>query len=465
MRPFIRCAVVSLGCPKNLVDSEQMLGWLAESGFALTNDVTDAEVIIVNTCGFLQAAVNESLSALRRLARLKRRGNCRALIATGCLVSRFPELVKAQVPEVDACLGVLELDRIAEVVAQVLGIYLRRQKVLAEPPYAPRIVSTPNWYAYLKIAEGCDRTCTFCAIPLIRGKQKSRPMDELMAEARALVAQGVRELILIAQDTTRYGVDLYGKPMLPELVRQLSKLDGVKWLRLLYCYPTAVSERLIAAMAESERVARYIDIPLQHSHPDILRAMQRGGDAETYARLIERLRAAMPDIAIRTTFIVGFPGEAERHFEHLLEFVKAMRFDRLGVFVFSPEPGTLAANFPNPVPSEVAEERRHRLLIAQQAISQERNEGWVGKELEVVLERWDRRTRRYQARSQYEAPDIDGVVLVRDGRQNEISLGSFVRVRVERAEVYDLHAAPIDDGTERRQGNARRRGCVAGIGV
>jgi len=189
MRPFIRCAVVSLGCPKNLVDSEQMLGWLAESGFALTNDVTDAEVIIVNTCGFLQAAVNESLSELRRLSRLKRRGNCRALIAAGCLVSRFPELVKAKVPEVDACLGVLDLDRIAEVVAQALGIRLRQQKVLAEPPYAPRIVSTPNWYAYLKIAEGCDRTCTFCAIPLIRGKQKSRPMEELLAEARTLVAQ------------------------------------------------------------------------------------------------------------------------------------------------------------------------------------------------------------------------------------------------------------------------------------
>ena len=449
MRKPVRCAVVSLGCPKNLVDSENMLGWLAGSGFELTTDLEEAEVIVVNTCGFLQAAVKESLSHLRKLARLKRKGNCRVLVAAGCLVSRFPDLVQKKVPEVDACLGVMELDKIASVVSEKLGMKLRQQEVTVEPPYAPRIVSTPPWYAYLKIAEGCDRTCSFCAIPAIRGKQRSRPMEELEAEAKELVEQGVRELILIAQDTTRYGVDLYGKPMLPNLIRQLVRLDGLKWLRLLYCYPTAVSERLIEAMAESEKVTRYIDIPLQHSHPEILRAMQRGGDAESYARLIERLRSAMPDIAIRTTFIVGFPGETDKHFEHLLNFVKAMEFDRVGVFAFSPEPGTPAYEFPNRVPAEIAEERRRLILAAQQEISLRRNQTFVGRVLEVVLERWDRRTGIYEARSQYEAPEIDGIVKVK-GCPSDGLLGRFVKVRVVKAGPYDLVA---ELKVERRHGD------------
>ncbi len=449
MQKPIRCAVVSLGCPKNLVDSENMLGWLAESGFELTTDLEEAEVIVVNTCGFLQAAVKESLSHLRKLARLKRNGKCRVLVAVGCLISRFPDLVQKQVPEVDACLGVLELDKIASVVSEKLRMKLRRQEVIAEPPYAPRIVSTPPWYAYLKIAEGCDRTCSFCIIPAIRGRQRSRPMEELEAEAQELVEQGVRELILIAQDTTRYGVDLYGKPMLPDLIRQFVRLDGLKWLRLLYCYPTAVSERLIEAMAGSEKVARYIDIPFQHSHPEILRAMQRGGDADSYAHLIERLRTAMPDIAIRTTFIVGFPGETDKHFEHLLNFVKAMKFDRVGVFVFSPEPGTPAYKLPNQVPVNIAEERRHLLLTAQREISLERNQSFVGKVLEVVLERWDSKKGTYNSRSQYEAPEIDGVVRVKSLPSDGL-LGKFVTVRVVKALHYDLVA---ELATERRHGN------------
>lgn len=460
MRESVRCAVVSLGCPKNLVDSEHILGWLAESGFELTTNLKEAEVVVVNTCGFLQAAVDESLAHLRKLARLKRKGRCRLLIAAGCLVSRFPELVQKEVHEVDACLGVRELDRIPLIVAERLNMKLRRREVVAEPPYAPRIISTPPWYAYLKIAEGCDRTCSFCTIPSIRGKQKSRPMDELEAEARELVEQGVKELILVAQDTTRYGADLYGKPMLPQLIRRLARLDGLKWLRLLYCYPTAVSEQLIEAMAESDRVARYVDIPLQHSHPEILRLMRRGGDAESYARSIERLRAAMPDIAIRTTFIVGFPGETDKHFEHLLEFVKVMKFDRLGVFTFSSEPGTPAYDLPNKVPPHVANERRHILLSIQREISLKRNRSLVGKVLEVVVERWDERTNTFEARSQYEAPEIDGVIKVK-GRELEGSgqnkvfspdklLGKFVEVKVVKALPYDLLA---DFTVERRRGD------------
>ncbi len=435
----IKCTVVSLGCPKNLVDSEEMLGWLAQSGFALTADLERADVIIVNTCGFLQAAVDENLRELKRLAKHKRRGKCKALIAAGCLVVRFPELVKKVVPEVDACLGFGEYHKIQELVAQLTGASTRVQELPGEPPYAPRIVSTPRWYAYLKIAEGCDRTCTFCVIPLIRGKQKSRPMEDLLAEAKTLVEQGVREIILIAQDTTRYGVDLYGKQMLPELVRQIARIDQLKWLRLLYCYPTAVSKRLIEAMAESEKVAHYIDIPLQHSHPDILRAMQRGGDAESFARLIEELREAIPDIAIRTTFIVGFPGETESHFEHLLEFVKAMHFDRLGVFVFSPEIETPAYHFPNQVPHEIAEERRNLLLTVQREISLQRNKTFVGKTLEVVLESWKPKEGVYEARSQYEAPDIDGVVKVKAYSSDGL-LGKFVHAKVTKALHYDLVA-------------------------
>lgn len=452
MRKPLNCAVVSLGCPKNLVDSEQMLGWLVQSGLKLTTDIESADVIIVNTCGFLKAAVDENLREIRRLAKRKREGKCKALIATGCLVSRFPDIVQRSVKEVDACLGVNELHRISEVVTQILGMPAITQELPSEPPFAPRIVSTPSWYAYLKIAEGCDRTCSFCVIPAIRGKQKSRPIEELKAEAQALVEQGVREIILVAQDTTRYGVDLYDKAMLPELVDSLAKIDGLKWLRLLYCYPTSVSDRLIETMASHETVARYIDIPLQHSHPQILKAMGRSGDGETFIRLIEKLRKAMPDIAIRTTFIVGFPGETERHFEHLLEFVKEVKFDRLGVFVFSPEPETPAYHFPNQVPFEVAEERRKTLLMVQRGISLQRNRAFVGKVLEVVVEGWDYKSGAYKARSQHEAPEIDGIVKVK-ARLNNGVLGKFVNVRVTKALHYDLVAEFI---TERRRENDRR---------
>lgn len=452
MRRSLNCAVVSLGCPKNLVDSEQMLGWLVQSGLKLTTDLERADVIIVNTCGFLKAAVDENLREIRRLAKRKREGKCKALIATGCLVSRFPNFVQRSVKEVDACLGVNELHRISEVITQILGMPVTTQELPSEPPFAPRIVSTPSWYAYLKIAEGCDRTCSFCVIPAIRGKQKSRPIEELTAEAQALVEQGVREIILVAQDTTRYGVDLYGKAMLPELVDSLAKIDGLKWLRLLYCYPTAVSDRLIETIASHETVARYIDIPLQHSHPQILKAMGRGGDSETFIRLIEKLRKAMPDIAIRTTFIVGFPGETERHFEHLLEFVKEVKFDRLGVFVFSPEPETPAYHLPNQVPMEVAEERRKTLLMVQREISLQRNRAFVDKVLEVVVEGWDYKAGAYKARSQYEAPEIDGIVKVK-ARLNNGILGKFVNVRVTKALHYDLVAEFI---TERRRENDRR---------
>ncbi|MFN3421891.1 MAG: 30S ribosomal protein S12 methylthiotransferase RimO, partial [Armatimonadota bacterium] len=420
--------------------------------FSLTTDLSEADAIIVNTCGFLKAAIDENLSELRRLVKYKQRGKCKAIIATGCLISRLPNLVEQVLPEVDACLGVGEWHRVPEVVAQLLGLGTKAKEIPVTPACAPRIVSTPRWYAYLKISEGCDRTCSFCVIPAIRGKQKSRPIEELVAEAKTLVEQGVRELILIAQDTTRYGVDLYGKPMLPDLISQLVRIEGLKWLRLLYCYPTAVSDRLIETMASHETVARYIDIPLQHSHPDILRAMGRGGDGESFARLIEKLRAAMPDIAIRTTFIVGFPGETDQHFEHLLNFVKAMKFDWLGVFTFSAEPETPAYHLPNQVPTEVAEERYHLLMTVQKEISLQKRQTFVGRTLEVVLEHWNPKTGVYEARSQYEAPEIDGVVKVK-GHNDDGLIGRFVNVHVVRALPYDLVAKFL---SERRRKDDRQ---------
>lgn len=449
MKETVKCAVVSLGCPKNLVDSEEMLGWLAQSGFSLTTDLSEADAIIVNTCGFLKAAIDENLSELRRLVKYKQHGKCKAVIATGCLISRLPNFVEQALPEIDACLGVGEWHRVPKVVAQLLGLKIKAKNVPTSPVCAPRIVSTPRWYAYLKISEGCDRTCSFCVIPAIRGKQRSRPIEELVAEAKMLIEQGVREIILIAQDTTRYGVDLYGKPMLPNLIGQLSRIDGLKWLRLLYCYPTAVSDSLIETMASHETVARYIDIPLQHSHPDILRAMGRGGDEESFARLIEKLRAAMPDIAIRTTFIVGFPGETEQHFEHLLNFVKAMKFDWLGAFTFSAEPETLAYHLPNQVPTKVVEERYHLLMTVQKEISLQKRKTFVGRTLEVVLEHRNPKTGVYEARSQYEAPEIDGIVKVK-GHTDDGLIGKFVNVCVVKAFPYNLVANFV---LERRRKN------------
>lgn len=466
-----RCIIISLGCPKNLVDSEMLVGALWQSGYQITNDVEQADVIIVNTCGFIQAAVDESLTTLRRLASYKHRGRCQLLIAVGCLCSRDDALIRSAVPEVDACLNVDDLNHLPQLIYQML-------KQCGEPFYpshrhqhhrrlehacSMRMISTPPWYAYLKIAEGCDRACSFCVIPQIRGRQRSRSIEEIVQEAIELVRAGVREIILIAQDTTRYGTDLYGKLALPQLLHALAGIDELHWLRLLYGYPNAITDELIDAMVSIPQVVPYIDIPLQHVHPDILQAMNRTGDAETYYELIQRLRNAIPDIAIRTTFIVGFPGETDSHFQMLLDFVTVARLDRVGVFTFSPESGTPAANFDNQIPEEVKRARYEQLMETQQRISLERNRAWVGRTLEAVIEQWDETMQCWVGRTVHDAPEIDGVVYV---KASNLRPGMFIPVVITDADVYDLHGEPISAKitTAHQCGGVRRgdkHGCPA----
>ncbi|MCS6862122.1 MAG: 30S ribosomal protein S12 methylthiotransferase RimO [Abditibacteriales bacterium] len=471
-----RCGLISLGCAKNLVDSEVMLGLLRERGYEITNDATEADVLIVNTCAFLGAAVEESLDALREVTALKKQGRCQAVIATGCLPSRDVNLIRHNVDGVDALLGSADFPQIVETVEAILErsniatrqpangssawsssfvdtqplIRIEDQRYVYDER-TPRLRATPWWYAYIKIAEGCDHRCTFCIIPQLRGRFRSRPMESIVAEARALAKQGVKEIVLIAQDSTRYGVDLYGTSRLADLLRALGEIEEQPWVRVLYAYPTQVTPELIDAMATTPNVCHYIDLPLQHSHPDILRAMWRGGTPESYRRLIEQFRAAMPDVTVRTTLIVGFPGEQEHHFEHLLDFVQEVKFDRIGVFKYSPEDGARSAQYPNQVPEEVKEERYHRLQQTQQRISLEQNRQWVGRILPVLIEgngtSPNPSSRRRRAgvgaigRSHRDAPEIDGSVIVK-GKQ--LQPGTVVHAKITKAYEYDLEGLRVE---------------------
>jgi ribosomal protein S12 methylthiotransferase len=469
-----KCGLISLGCAKNLVDSEVMLGLLRASGYEITNDATEADVLIVNTCAFLGASVEESLEALREVTALKQQGACKAVIATGCLPSRDVSLIQNNVPGVDALLGSADYPKIVETVDAVLKrqVGSRQSAVGSErrntawsssfidfqplvrvedttyvyDEKTPRVRATPGWYAYLKIAEGCDHRCTFCIIPQLRGHFRSRPMKSIVAEARTLSRQGVKEIVLIAQDSTRYGFDLYNELRLAHLLRELGQIEQLPWVRVLYAYPTQVTQELIDTMAATPNVCRYIDIPLQHSHPEILHAMWRGGTAESYLRLIERFREAMPDVTLRTTFIVGFPGEEERHFEHLLDFVREAKFDRVGVFQYSLEDKARSAQYPNRVPEAVKEERYHRLHVAQQRISLERNRQWVGRTIPVLMEQ-NGDKRKAIGRSQRDAPEIDGSVIVKvgNGRRaaSHLQPGTFVDVKITKAYEYDLEGKAV----------------------
>lgn len=482
-----KCGLISLGCAKNLVDSEVMLGLLRERGYEITSDETEADVLIVNTCAFLGAAVQESLDTLREVTALKEQGNCKAVIATGCLPSRDINLIRHHVDGVDALLGSADFPKIVETVEEVLkrqgvrdkGLGLNQPSTLNpqssiprwSSPYVdpqplvrvedetyvydertPRLRATPWWYAYVKIAEGCDHRCTFCIIPQLRGSFRSRPMESIVAEARALAKQGVKEIILIAQDSTRYGVDLYGASRLADLLRELGRIEEQPWVRVLYAYPTQVTPELIDTMAATPNVCHYIDLPLQHSHPDILHAMGRGGTPASYLRLIERFRAVMPDVAVRTTLIVGFPGEEECHFEHLLEFVREVKFDRIGAFKYSPENGTRSAQYPHQVPEEVKEERYHRLMQTQQRISLTQNHRWIGRVLPVLIEQngpsphpaLQRRGAGEVAigRSHRDAPEIDGSVIVKG---KHLQPGTVIRAKITKAYEYDLEGLRIKD--------------------
>ncbi|MCD7737853.1 MAG: 30S ribosomal protein S12 methylthiotransferase RimO [Lachnospiraceae bacterium] len=432
---------VSLGCDKNLVDTEKMLGILADRGFEFTDDENEADVAVVNTCTFIGDAKEESIQTLIDLGALKQNGRLKALIAAGCLAQRYHEEIRTQLPEVDAVVGTMAIESIADAVEAVLS-GSREQEYLQDLQYLPavqrrRIVSTPGGhYSYLKIAEGCDKCCTYCIIPKVRGRFRSVPMEDLVREAEALAAQGVKELILVAQETTLYGVDLYGKKCLGDLLRRLNEIPGLLWIRVLYCYPEEIDEELIRAMAECEKVVHYLDLPIQHADDHILKRMGRRTNQEELRRMIAYLRREIPDIALRTTLISGFPGETDEEHQELYRFVNEMEFDRLGVFSYSREEDTPAAGFPDQIPEEIREERRGELMELQQAISFEKSQQYVGQLLWCVIDGRMNEDDVYVGRTYRDAPDVDGYIFIKTDAA--LMTGDFVQVRVTDASEYDL---------------------------
>jgi ribosomal protein S12 methylthiotransferase len=449
-------AFVSLGCPKNLVDSERMLGRLAQDGYTLSPEADGADVVVINTCGFIEPARQESLSVIREMLQLKEQGRVGAVVVAGCLAERRKDDLLQEVPGVDQIVGVFGREEITHVLDRATRPRRRRedaaqeQRSLFRP--APvkaledtaRLRITPRHYAYLKISEGCDRLCTFCAIPGMRGKHVTKPIEEVVREARELAADGVRELILVAQDTTYYGLDLYGRVRLAELLRELDQVEGIEWIRILYAYPIHFTDELIETLAGAEKIIPYLDLPLQHINDRMLRRMQRRVNRAETEKLLGRLRAAIPDLTLRTTFIVGFPGETEAEFEELREFVEATRFERVGVFLYSHEPGTPASRLDGALPEEVKQERRNRLMEVQQRVAFAWSRQQVGRELEVIVDGPDPEVPNHLlARSHADAPDIDGVVRVKG---KGLRPGDLARVKVTGADGYDLVARALGPG-------------------
>ncbi len=424
-----KVALITLGCSKNLVDSEKMLGLLEANGYELSSE-QEADLIVINTCSFIQPAKEESIQMILEAARLKEDGRGKKLIVTGCLAQRYRRQLEQQLPEADLVLGIADESQIVRHCDRLLG--LKR----TELHQAARCLLTPSHYAYLRIADGCDNWCSYCTIPLIRGRQRSRPIEELAAEARHLVRQGARELILIAQDTTQYGVDLYGNRRLDELIRKLAKIEGIQWLRLLYTHPAHWWDSLIDVLAETPKVCRYLDIPIQHISDRILAEMNRRITRTQTAQLIQKLRERLPGVVLRTSVMVGFPGETDREFQELLDFLGQVRFERLGAFTYWREEGTQAAGFARQVPQKVKEERFHQVMSLQQKISFEFNRSLVGKVLPVLVDRQvDTPAVRLIGRTQMDAPEVDGQVLISEG---QVQVGQFCKVKITKAYEYDI---------------------------
>ena len=426
-----KVGIVSLGCAKNQVDAEMLLYTLRQNGFELVNDPADADAVIVNTCGFIESAKQESINEIIELGELKREGKIKAIIVTGCLAERYQSDIAKQLYEVDAAIGIGANKRIAEVVREALSgkkVEEIPDKLLL-PLEGGRVQSTPFYTAYLKIAEGCDNRCTYCAIPMIRGGFRSRPIEALIDEAKGLAARGVRELNVIAQDTTRYGTDLYGEPSLDRLLRERCKIDGLHWIRVLYCYPDSITDGLIDVIAQEEKIVKYIDLPLQHCNGEILRRMNRRGDRASLTALLNKLRSRIPGIVLRTTFITGFPGETEEQFEELAEFADEIRFERLGCFAYSQEENTPAASMPDQVDDDVKNRRAELIMDKQQRIMEEYGEAMIGAELEVLVEGFDRLSGCWFGRSRADAPEVDGCVFFTG--ENRPTIGEFVTVTVD----------------------------------
>lgn len=446
---MMKILFVSLGCDKNLVDSEVMLGLLAEKGYGFTDDEAEADVIIVNTCCFIGDAKEESVNTILQMAEWKKEGNLKTLIVTGCLAERYRREVLEEIPEVDAVLGTTAYDQIVQVMEEAL-----RGKQLLEcrdpdrlvVSDAKRMLTTGGHYAHLKIAEGCDKHCSYCIIPKLRGRYRSVPMERLLKEAEELADQGVRELILVAQETTRYGVDLYGEKSLHRLLKELCKIRGIRWIRVQYCYPEEIYGELITAMKEEPKVCHYLDLPIQHASDRILKRMGRRTDSRDLRAIIEKLRREIPDICLRTTLISGFPGETKEDHETLLAFVDEMEFDRLGVFAYSAEEGTRAAEMEEQIPEEVKEARRQEIMELQQEIAFEKAQEMIGRELWCMVEGKVADEYAYVARTYKDAPDVDGYLFIQTTQ--ELMSGDFVKVRVTGAEEYDLIGEIADEFTE-----------------
>lgn len=441
----MKLGMVSLGCPKNLVDSEVMLGLIREKNFTVTNDPADAEIIIVNTCGFIESAKEESINTILQMSEYKTQGSCRYLIVTGCLSQRYADELAQSIPEVDAFVGTECFTDISWVIEQVMDgkkVLHMTRNTAEQPVEMPRMLTTPEYMAYLKIAEGCDNCCSYCIIPKLRGPYTSRPYEAVMAEAKELAASGIKEIIVVAQDTTRYGEDLYGKLMLPQLLQDLNDLEGIEWIRVMYCYPNNFTDELIEAFATLPKVCKYVDLPLQHASNSLLASMNRYDTKEQVEALLKKLRTSIPGIVIRTTFIVGFPGETEANFEELKEFVDAQRFENAGVFKYSQEEGTVAGAMPNQIPEEVKENRYHELMALQAEISEELHQDLEGKELDVVIESFDEENPSLAvARSYREAPDIDGNIFVENA--DNLHIGEFAKVRILQGFTYELVAEQV----------------------
>ena len=437
---------VSLGCDKNLVDTEMMLGLLNKDGYTFTDDEHEADVVVVNTCCFIGDAKEESVNTILEMAELKKEGRCKALIVTGCMAQRYKQEILDEIPEVDGILGTSTYDEISNVLKKVLGGSREScfHDLNALPNVeVPRVVTTGGYYAFLKIAEGCDKRCTYCIIPDLRGSYRSVPMERLIKEAKQLASQGVKELILVAQETTLYGIDLYKKKSLPKLLHELCKIPGIQWIRIQYCYPEEITQELIETIREEEKVCNYLDIPIQHASDRILKRMGRRTNQKQLREMIASLRSQIPDIALRTTLISGFPGETEEDQEEVMRFVDEMEFERLGVFAYSQEEDTPAAEFPDQVPQELKEERRDEIMELQQEISYEKSQSMIGKVLEVMIEGKVADENAYVGRTYMDAPGVDGLIFI--NTDLDLMSGDFVRAKVTGALEYDLIGEICDE--------------------
>lgn len=439
----IKVGMVSLGCAKNQVDGEMLMASLKEGGFETVDDAALADIAIVNTCGFIESAKKESIEEILELAQLKKEGRIKKLVVTGCLAERYQTEMHKELPELDAVLGIGANGDIAEHLKKML------QNEFVEsfpdkgkmPLCGARELSTPSWSAYLKIAEGCDNRCTYCAIPMIRGGYRSRTIESIEEEAVELVKNGAKEIVLIAQDTTRYGIDIYGEYSLAKLMKRLCKIDGLKWLRVLYCYPDSITDELLETMASEEKIVKYIDLPLQHASGKVLRAMNRRGDRAELTALMNKIREKIPGVILRTTLIAGFPGETDEDFTELAEFVKEIRFDRLGCFAYSQEEDTPAAKMPNQIDEDVKNRRAEIIMEDQTFIMEEKGQDYIGKTLEVLVEGFDRYAECWFGRSAMDAPDIDGKVFFSVDKKPV--LGTFVNVNIEDCVDCDLFGTMV----------------------